>query len=37
MLDVKSHLYKNKIIIISYRCNKKGQYLEKLKVIKIIY
>ena len=37
ILGAKSQFYKNKIIIISYYYNKKGQYLEELKVIKIIY
>ena len=34
---VKSYFYKNKIIVVGYYCNKKGQYLKKLKVAKIIY
>jgi len=37
ILGAKSHFYKNKIIVVGYRYNKKGQYLEELKVIKIIY
>jgi len=37
ILGAKSHFYKNKIIVVSYRCNRKGQYLEELKVAKIIY
>ena len=37
ILDVKSYFYKDKIIVVSYRYNKKGRYLEKLKVAKIIY
>ena len=37
ILGIKSYFYKNKIIVISYCCNGKGQYLEELKVTKIIY
>jgi len=37
ILGVKSYFYKDKIIVVSYRYNGKGQYLEELKVIKIIY
>ena len=37
ILDVKSHFYKNKIIVINYHYNNKKRYLEELKVIKIIY
>ena len=37
ILGVKSYFYKDKIIVVSYRYNKKGQYLEELKVVKIIY
>ena len=37
ILGAKSYFYKDKIIVVSYRCNRKGQYLEELKVAKIIY
>ena len=37
VLGVKSYFYKDEIIVISYRYNKKGRYLEELKVAKIIY
>ena len=37
ILGVKSYFYKDKIIVVSYRYNRKGRYLEELKVIKIIY
>ena len=37
VLGVKSYFYKDKIIVVSYRYNRKGQYLEELKVAKIIY
>ena len=37
ILGTKSHFYKDKIIVVSYRYNRKGQYLEKLKVAKIVY
>ena len=37
VLGVKSYFYKDEIIVISYRYNKKGQYLEELKVVKIVY
>jgi len=37
ILGAKSHFYKDKIIVVSYRCNKKKQYLKELKVAKIIY
>jgi len=37
ILGIKSYFYKNKIIVVSYRYNKKGQYPEELKVVKIIY
>ena len=37
ILDVKSYFYKDKIIVVSYHYNRKGQYLEELKVAKIIY
>ena len=34
---VKSHFYKDEIIVVSYHYNRKGQYLEELKFTKIIY
>jgi len=37
ILGVKSHFYKDKIIVVSYCYNGKEQYLEELKVAKIIY
>jgi len=37
ILGVKSYFYKDKIIVVSYRYNEKGQYLKELKVAKIIY
>ena len=37
ILGVKSYFYKDKIIVVSYCYNRKGQYLKELKVIKIIY
>ena len=37
ILGAKSYFYKDKIIVVSYRYNRKGQYLEELKVAKIIY
>jgi len=37
ILSAKSYFYKDKIIVVSYRYNGKGQYLEELKVAKIIY
>jgi hypothetical protein len=37
ILGIKSYFYKNKIIVVSYRYNRKGQYLEELKVAKIVY
>ena len=37
ILGAKSYFYKDKIIVVSYRCNRKGRYLEELKVIKIVY
>jgi len=37
ILGVKSHFYKDKIIVVSYYCNSKGQYPEELKVAKIVY
>ena len=33
----KSYFYKDEIIVVGYRYNKKGRYLEELKVIKIVY
>ena len=37
ILGVKSHFYKDKIIVVSYYYNGKGQYLKELKAVKIIY
>jgi len=37
ILGVKSYFCKDKIIVVSYRCNGKGRYPEELKVVKIIY
>jgi len=37
ILGVKSYFCKDKIIVVSYRCNGKRRYLEELKVAKIIY
>jgi len=37
ILGVKSYFYKDKIIVVSYCCNRKGRYPEELKVAKIIY
>jgi hypothetical protein len=37
ILGVKSYFYKDEIIVVSYRYNRKGQYLKELKVVKIIY
>jgi len=37
ILGAKSYFYKDKIIVVGYRCNGKGRYLEELKVAKIIY
>ena len=37
VLGVKSYFYKDEIIVISYRYNKKGQYPEELKVAKIVH
>jgi len=37
ILGVKSHFYKDEIVVVGYRCNGKGQYLKELKVAKIIY
>jgi hypothetical protein len=37
ILGVKSYFCKDKIIVVSYRYNGKGRYLEELKVAKIVY
>ena len=37
ILGVKSYFCKDKIIVVSYRYNRKGRYLEELKVVKIVY
>jgi len=37
ILGVKSYFYKDKIIVVGYCCNGKGQYPEELKVAKIVY
>ena len=37
VLGAKSYFYKDKIIVVGYRYNGKGRYLEELKVAKIIY
>jgi len=37
ILGAKSYFCKDKIIVVGYRCNRKGWYLEKLKFAKIIY
>jgi len=37
ILGIKSYFCKDKIIVVSYCCNRKEQYLEELKVAKIIY
>jgi hypothetical protein len=37
ILGVKSYFYKDEIIVVSYYCNRKGQYLGELKVVKIVY
>ena len=37
ILGAKSYFYKDKIIVVSYYYNRKGQYLEELKVVKIVY
>ena len=37
ILGVKSHFYKDKIVVVSYRYNRKGRYPEELKVVKIVY
>ena len=37
ILGVKSYFYKDKIIVVGYRYNRRGRYLEELKVAKIVY
>jgi len=37
ILGAKSYFYKDKIIVVSYYCNGKGQYPEESKVAKIVY
>ena len=37
VLGVKFYFYKDKIIVVGYCYNRKGRYLEELKVAKIIY
>ena len=37
IFNTKSHFYKDKIIVVGYYYNEKGQYLKKLKIAKIIY
>ena len=37
ILGAKSYFYKDKIIVVGYRYNRKGQYPEELKVVKIVY
>ena len=37
ILGIKSYFYKDKIIVVNYRYNRKGRYLEELKVVKIVY
>jgi hypothetical protein len=37
ILGVKSYFCKDEIIVVGYRCNGKGRYLEELKVAKIVY
>ena len=37
ILGAKSYFYKDKIIVVGYRYNRKGRYPEELKVAKIIY
>ena len=37
VLGVKSYFCEDKIIVVSYRYNRKGRYLEELKVAKIVY
>ena len=37
ILGAKSYFYKDKIIVVGYRYNRKGRYLEELKVVIIIY
>ena len=37
VLGVKSYFYKDEIIVVGYYYNRKGRYLEELKVAKIVY
>ena len=37
ILGAKSYFYKDEIIVVSYRYNRKGRYPEELKVAKIVY
>ena len=37
ILGIKSYFYKDEIIVVGYCCNGKGQYSEKLKIVKIVY
>jgi len=37
ILGAKSYFYKDEIIVVGYYYNGKGQYLEELKVVKIVY
>ena len=37
ILGVKSYFYKDKIIVVGYRYNRKGRYPKELKAAKIIY
>ena len=37
ILGIKSYFCKDKLIVVSYYYNSRGQYPEELKVIKIIY
>jgi len=37
ILGAKSYFYKDEIIVVGYCYNRKGRYLEELKVAKIIY
>jgi len=37
ILGAKSYFCKDEIIVVGYYCNGKGQYLEELKVAKIVY
>ena len=37
ILGVKSYFYKDEIIVVGYHYNRKGRYLEELKVAKIVY